>query len=271
MKHPVLDYTKTFEPSLRVRRNQNNSWVLHTYISANKQIAKKYLRMKTIVIFTLFAFLTLCGFKIYSQESCKVLKQKISEKYSGKCKNGLAHGKGIAVGKDKYEGGFRNGLPQGDGKYTWANGEVFEGRWKNGQRNGEGKFFYKKYDVDIVKVGLWQNDVFVKHIKPSPFKVLRSYSITRYSVRRIKDGNRVLFHFKQTGGGNNATISGILFTPSSGDSYILGSSEGFENVIFPFTCKVIYQTSNTLNTVRYDAEFVVEIREFGEWEILLYN
>lgn len=226
--------------------------------------------MKSKVIFILFTGLLLYCIKVYTQEPCKVLKQEIAETYTGKCKNGLAHGNGIAEGKDRYEGEFKNGLPQGDGKYTWANGEVYEGRWRNGQRNGEGRFFYKKYGVDSIKVGLWQDGVFIKLIKPSPYRVLRSYSIMRYSVHRIKDGDRVLFHFKQ-GGGNNTTISGMLFTFSSGNSYILGSAEGFENVIFPFTCKVSYQTSNTLNTVRFDAEFVIEVREKGEWEITLNN
>ncbi len=226
--------------------------------------------MKTKLSIILVSILWLNCIELFSQEPCKVLKQEIAEKYSGKCKKGLAHGKGIAEGKDKYEGEFKNGLPQGEGKYTWANGEVYEGRWKEGQRNGEGKFFYKKYGVDSVNVGLWKDDVFIKHLIPSSYKIIKSYSIVRYSVRRIKDGNRILFHFKQ-GGGDNASISGILFTPSSGNSYTLGSSEGFENVIFPFTCKVSYQTSNTLKTSRFDAEFIIEIREQGEWEIILNN
>ena len=40
------------------------------------------------------------------QNDCKVLLESISGTYEGKCKNGLAHGKGIAQGTDRYEGTF---------------------------------------------------------------------------------------------------------------------------------------------------------------------
>jgi len=51
--------------------------------------------------------------RIVPQEPCKVLKQEIATKYFGNCKKGLAQGKGVAVGRDKYEGQFKNGLPNG--------------------------------------------------------------------------------------------------------------------------------------------------------------
>ena len=52
----------------------------------------------------------------YSQESqvqCKVLMEEISDWYQGDCKDGVAHGNGIAKGIDRYEGKFKKGLPNG--------------------------------------------------------------------------------------------------------------------------------------------------------------
>jgi len=38
-----------------------------------------------------------------AQKACKVLTPEIAEKHTGKCKNGFAHGNGIAEGKNRYE------------------------------------------------------------------------------------------------------------------------------------------------------------------------
>ncbi len=31
---------------------------------------------------------------------------------------------------DTYTGGWRNGLPEGEGRYCWADGSTFDGGWK---------------------------------------------------------------------------------------------------------------------------------------------
>ena len=35
-----------------------------------------------------------------------------------------------------YEGALKNGLPNGQGKMTYTNGNVYEGEWANGERSG---------------------------------------------------------------------------------------------------------------------------------------
>jgi len=40
---------------------------------------------------------------LMAQKACKVLTPEIAEKHTGKCKNGFAHGNGIAEGKNRYE------------------------------------------------------------------------------------------------------------------------------------------------------------------------
>ncbi|HEX5742262.1 MAG TPA: hypothetical protein VFY09_00005, partial [Flavobacteriaceae bacterium] len=51
---------------------------------------------------------------LFAQSDCKVLNDSINQSYAGKCKKGLAYGKGIAKGIDTYEGNFKNGLPHGN-------------------------------------------------------------------------------------------------------------------------------------------------------------
>ena len=57
--------------------------------------------------------------------SCMVLMEAISGSYEGDCRNGLAHGKGTALGWDTYRGQFKKGLPHGTGTYIWENGAVY--------------------------------------------------------------------------------------------------------------------------------------------------
>ncbi|RPH29661.1 MAG: hypothetical protein EHM93_17005 [Bacteroidales bacterium] len=204
--------------------------------------------------------------KLYSQEVCKVLKVEIADKYEGKCKNGLANGKGVAEGKDKYEGAFKNGLPHGNGKYIYASGEVFEGKWKNGKKEGEGKLFYKKDGIDSMKIGVWENDLYVRKITPPSYKVLKTTAVGRYSIHRVKDGNRVLVALLQNSN-TNGTVSNLVFSPSSGTETEVGSYKGFENIVFPFKCKVTYSTQNLLRTANYEVSFEFEINQEGEWEI----
>lgn len=207
---------------------------------------------------------------IMAQESCKVLKPEIAEKYTGKCKNGLAHGKGIAEGKDKYEGSFKNGLPNGKGKYTWSNGEAYDGEWKDGKRDGKGKFYYKKDGVDSVKFGVWSEDLFVKRIIPAPYKVIRSMGVARYSVRKIGEGEKVLFSFLQNGS-INSSISNLHFAPSSGTACEVGSKQGYENIVFPCTCSVSYSSENSFKSSVFQVDFEIEITEPGVWEVILNN
>jgi hypothetical protein len=80
------------------------------------------------------------GSYVYGQQSdCQVKVARLSGTYTGGCKNGLAHGKGIAQGTDRYEGQFSKGIPDGKGTYTWANGTTYDGQWKNGMRDGDRK------------------------------------------------------------------------------------------------------------------------------------
>ena len=124
--------------------------------------------------------------------------------------------------------------------------------------------------MDSVKNGIWKNDIFIKKIVPSPYKVILSTNVTRYNIHRNIDGNRVLFSFIQNGC-PNSSISNIFFSQSSGTSMNLGTKYGFENVVFPFNCRVTYATLNSFKTITINASFEIEITETGDWEIILNN
>lgn len=77
--------------------------------------------------------------------TCRVLKPEISDRYAGDCKDGLAHGKGVAAGKGLYAGEFVNGKPHGHGVYKPNDflGSCLEIDWVDGVANGKGTTTFK--------------------------------------------------------------------------------------------------------------------------------
>jgi hypothetical protein len=224
--------------------------------------------MKTLFSFIIFIFLFSNFNYSFAQEDCKVLMPQISGKYDGGCKNGLANGKGTSEGTDKYEGKFKNGLPDGSGKYTWSTGEIYDGAWKAGKKEGNGKFFYKKDGADSTLTGIWKNDAFFKKIIPNPYTVLRQESIKRYTVRRVGDGQKIVYTILQNGN-SSLTLNNLNFSPTSGSSFRLGQNHGFENIDFPFECKVTFSTTNAFSAPDMNVDFEIKIIEPGSWEVVL--
>lgn len=133
----------------------------------------------------IFVFLT--SFSIGNND-CKVLLEPISESYSGRCRDGLAHGRGTARGVDTYVGMFREGLPHGRGTYTYQNGSTFKGQFKNGMKHGSGEFTLIAGDQKIVQKGYWQHDEFIGGAKPTElYRITERSNITSYSIKKIGD------------------------------------------------------------------------------------
>jgi hypothetical protein len=207
----------------------------------------------------------------YSQEgNCKVLKPEIAVSYSGDCKKGLANGKGIAEGKDKYEGKFKEGLPNGNGIYRSANGDIYEGDFKDGMKNGNGKFTFKYLGKDSTYLGVWKEDQFVKKVMPPAYTVSQKVNLQRYTVQKIKSGNRIMFSFMQNGK-KNLSITGLSFAESDGSPITMGQEQGFDNIRFPFNCKVSYTTLNSFQAASFQIIFEIQITEPGQWLVTLYN
>ncbi len=138
---------------------------------------------------------------LYAQE-CEVLHPDLKGTYTGDCKKGKAHGHGKAEGKDKYEGDFRNGLPDGNGTYTWDNGNQYAGAWAKGKKEGKGKMTFKVSGRDSLVEGYWKKDVYVgKHEFPYTIYA-KSKSVGEVEVEYIKDGfGQITFFIQNTSGG----------------------------------------------------------------------
>jgi hypothetical protein len=217
----------------------------------------------------LILFLIPCQIAL-SQGNCKVLKPELTGGYKGKCKDGLANGKGSAIGIDRYEGQFLKGLPEGKGTYTWATGESYTGYWREGKRNGEGEYTFFYNGNDSILAGNWENDRYTGPVPKKP-QVIHKSNIDRYTFRKTKNiRNRILINLYQNGS-RNTGISNLMISSSSGYDTSLGNSVGYDEVSFPVKILVKYTTLNKLKTATYDVEFEFEISESGDWIVDLHN
>ncbi len=215
-----------------------------------------------------FLIAILSGNILFGQErECKVLIEDISEKYSGRCRRGLAHGSGIAEGIDRYEGRFRRGLPHGQGTYTWADGSYYEGQWNEGRREGKGVLV----SGEKVLSGYWKDDEYLGEELVLPYKVIRSISVSRYTVTKNSDtGNSVRVRFMQAGS-HNDSIEDLLLGYDSGSQFFSGPVTGLENVVFPVDVRITYRSWNQLRTSQFNVTFEISVNDPGTWEIILFN
>ena len=222
------------------------------------------------VIVSLIILFFLPLFLAAQSSNCKVLMSEIDSIYQGKCKKGLAHGTGTAIGKDSYTGKFKKGWPDGRGVYTWASGEVYEGDFNDGLRDGQGSYRFVINGKDTLLSGIWKEDVYIGK-KPKKPKVAQQVSIDRYNIRKNTDSqNRVLIDFYQNGA-KNKNVSDLLITADSGYEFNLGQSKGFKDMTFPVTMLVKYTTPNKLQTALIHSIFEFTIYEPGDWRVELFN
>jgi hypothetical protein len=216
----------------------------------------------------IFVLILTFGSSLYAQTSeCKVTKASISGSYSGGCKNGLAQGKGIAQGIDRYEGQFVKGLPSGTGVYKWANGVYYEGEWKKGLMEGEGKMVYP----DSIVTGVWKEDKYMGKKAIEPYKIITSMSVSRFQMSKSSDRSyKVKIQIKQ-GGIDNISIENFSLAYDSGSEYRSGNYYGLDNVRFPLNLKIKYSSWNQLMTSQYTVIFEVVINDPGSWDIILVN
>jgi hypothetical protein len=208
------------------------------------------------------------GNYVYAQQSdCKVIIADISGSYSGDCKNGLAHGKGVAQGIDRYEGQFLKGMPNGKGIYKWANGTYFEGQWKNGLKEGFGKMVYKDSSV----TGYWKNDKYQGKKLMPPFEIINSRSVSRSTITKsVNAANGVRIKILQ-GGSDNTTIEDFSLSYDSGVEYHMTTTYGIENTSLPLYVKITYRTWNQLHTIQYEVLFEFIIYDPGTWDVVISN
>jgi hypothetical protein len=208
------------------------------------------------------------GSYVYAQQTdCVEKLRQISGQYSGECKKGMAHGKGVAQGVDRYEGDFFKGLPEGKGKYTWANGSFYDGEWKNGKREGMGKMV----SGDTVVNGYWKADLYKGAMKMPSYAITLSRNVARFSITKsVESGNGVLVKI-MLGGNENSEVEDLSLAYTSGTEYRNVGLYGIQNSAVPVDVTIRYRTWNQLHTAQYDVVFEFTIMEPGTWKVTLTN
>jgi hypothetical protein len=235
--------------------------ISHSFIIFVGMKKLRYLLTITAILLTISA---------YTQDSCRVLTPELQGTYNGECKDSLADGYGKAAGKDSYEGYFKKGLPHGKGTYYWSTGEVFTGFWFMGKRNGLGRFTFKINGKDTTITGIWKDNIYTGP-KPKDPEVVRFTNIDKYEFRKgTTNLSRVLIDFRQNGM-TNTQVSNIMMTASSGTETKVGQMIGYENLTFPVTFKIRYNSFNKMKTVRYNCYIEFTIYEKGDWVVKLIN
>jgi len=206
------------------------------------------------------------GLIIYSQgNGCKVKMESISGSYTGKCKKGLAHGKGTAAGNDRYTGQFMKGLPHGSGTYTWANGDYYTGEWKSGLKDGEGKLV----SGDSIVEGIWKADSYLGKKLIAPYTINRKMSVTRYSFSKTSSSNDEIIVKLIRGGLDNSGVENFMIAYSSGTQYKAGNHTGIQNPVFPIDVKVTFTAWNMFRTARSEVIFDFTINQPGHWDVMI--
>jgi hypothetical protein len=205
-------------------------------------------------------------------DSCKVLLEKISGKYAGKCQNGLANGKGKSIGEDTYIGSFKVGLPHGKGKYLFKNGDIFQGDWQNGQKEGNGKFIYTLNGKKNTLIGYWKNDEFVGVINPDiSYRVTSTSGIIDYKVEKKEPvyecQNEITFSIKSAF--TDFIPQDLKVENSTGQIVQSGKKFGINQYLCPLHCEISYTI--LVGKIRKQCRFIVDILEEGKYMITLSN
>ena len=219
--------------------------------------------MKNTILILLFAF---SSYNISAQ--CKVLVDNLSGKYSGECKKGLANGDGQAIGVDKYVGEFKKGYPNGKGVYTWANGDTYNGEFKEGKMDGYGVLKSIVDGKTVEKKGYWKYGYYGGTNKNVQVYIIKNKKyVANYSVRRIGDGSKVGFKWMK-GSRVLYSMPDLTMTANNGIQSTEMTFCGFEQIKFPFTCRINFTNTDKAETMTYDCIFEFEILIPGEYEII---
>jgi hypothetical protein len=197
-----------------------------------------------------------------------VLMKEISGKYDGELKNGLAHGRGTAVGADTYEGHFRKGMPNGEGTYTFGNGNVYKGDFVNGRFSGKGTLYYKSISPDSVSTGYWDEGKYLGKVKIEPYVISNLTGIVDPRISLIGEGNQIELAVLDPF--NKYIIPQINATGKYFQRFSY-SRIYFEQIDFPIELDITYNCSNKIRSGMIYNTIRIKINKPGNWQITLKN
>jgi len=201
-----------------------------------------------------------------TQSGCKVLLDSISGSYTGDCKGGLAHGNGIARGVDEYNGKFKEGLPDGKGRYIWANGNYYDGSWSKGKRDGKGKFF--NFSEGKTITAIWKDDGIEKDLTKY-YKILRASNVRLVSAQKniklVPGTVEIIFKVPQ----GHEYYNSLQLSGSSG--YVIRSqgSVAFKDVTYPFKGEISFVISGDSFVIHKNCIVEFELLEEGAWTVTI--
>ena len=209
--------------------------------------------------------------KLFSQEidSTKVLMSKISRSYKGETKDGLADGKGTAIGEDTYTGGFKTGLPDGKGKYTYKNGNTYTGFWSNGQKNGKGVFNYSINGTNFTQKGYWVNGDYSGLDNPNNFyNVSNMIYIESYTINKL-EGNENNILLSVMNGEIKYVPSNFDIKISSGQWQSRGKDLFINNYTYPINCEIHFTIR--IGGLLRSCYFFFDILKAGKYEVVIHT
>jgi len=211
----------------------------------------------------------LAGNMLYAQQGdCKVLLPRLAGTYEGDCRKGLASGKGIAQGIDRYTGEFKKGLPDGQGVYRWADGNFYDGYWRQGLRDGAGKMIYSS---DSSLTGYWRADKYIGAKEIKNYEVLQSLYVARSTFTRTSDTPKQIKIRLTLGGSPNTSVQDFSMIFSSGEEFRITNAYGLQNVTFPVTVRLTYLTWNVMHSIQTQVTLEFRINEPGNWDVNIQN
>ena len=216
-------------------------------------------------------------------QECAVMLDSLKGSYAGECRKGLANGTGTATGTDSYTGQFKNGYPDGNGKYTWKNGDWYDGEWKKGKQNGKGTFIHRVINGQgqtETLTGFFKNGEYKgKFEKPYTTEMLTNYFTSNSVKKKNTLISEITFTVKNTtaGGSTNSQpvlpkseIKNIQLVQGNYTELVYDTTSQvtnrytFRNVIYPFSAIITFERARSVQQV---AIAKIELNENGNWMI----
>jgi hypothetical protein len=213
-----------------------------------------------------------------SNKECKVMLVSVSENYEGFCKNGLAHGEGVASGLHTYEGEFIAGYPDGEGTYTWHEERVYTGNWRKGKQYSFGVLDFVEDGAEKKLSGFWYDgELQVLSDDDRSFRIISERGVVSTSIRRQGSdySGKIFLRFRRNGENVQNVISQLNVSHSSGNMPNQpGTNSTLEYTIedanFPLELFVSYKIPNIMNTTQIDNRVQIIISEPGQY-VLDFN
>jgi hypothetical protein len=204
--------------------------------------------------------------------TCKVLLQSISGNYTGRCVDGLAHGKGKATGEDTYTGMFFEGLPHGRGKYVFKNGNVYRGEFVYGRIEGRGKQTLIIEGKKITLSGNWENGDFLGSKEPEEsFQVHTSQGLSYYrfeTQQKATSGNKEII-IEITSALQTYLPRDLTISKTSGEIFQRGRRITINQYLLPFQCEISYTI--VVGYTRKHCRFIFEILDESSYMVTLFT